>query len=446
MLAGKAIFGALFVAAMVTSSWPAMAMINADLRCRLGAYALSDGRYLAITGFESEAKDLRYVLSTGEYGHLTPSSDNSYALMALAGPSHDYGTVLFSDCATGKVTFAETGKTKISGKQLHLKAVETFFNSGTTLLHGRLVMPVKGKASAIIVEIQGSEDDPGTDVDEWQYLLPQHGIGVFTYDKRGSGQSQGELSADFNVRAADTAAAVQKARELAPRVKNVGVFGGSQGGWIAPLTATKTDLDFVIVGYGLAEGVTAQDRDEVEEKVRDAGFGNDVMPKVREITAATERVVKSEWQSGWKELAEVEHKYSNEPWYKAINGENGYTAILLRTPEAQAREMGPKLDKHVSFNYDPAPVIASIAPRQLWVLGGSDRTAPNTRTIEILHDIQKRKTNLDLAIYRKADHGIVESFSSEGFERHRFPRGYFDLIANWVRTDDLPRADEDLQL
>jgi hypothetical protein len=196
----------------------------------------------------------------------------------------------------------------------------------------------------------------------------------------------------------------------------------------------------------VAEGVTAQDRDEVEEQVRAAGFGDDVIPKVREITDATTRIVKSGWASGYEELTAVERKYSGTPWFKAITTENGYTGIMLRTPADQIRTMGPKLDKHVSFNYDPRPVIESIRPRQLWVLGGADRTAPNAKTIEILRDIQTRRHDLDLAAYKDADHGLTETFEANGIARHRYPAGLAQLIADWIAFGTLPPSQGNLAI
>src|SRR3984957_10548730 len=350
---------AVFAAAVAATPVPenSTALMSPDAACHLGSYALSDGRMLAIVGYEGTPRDLEYVLSSGEFGHLAYLSPDHYRLRAEPG----YGAVSFMDCKGAVMSFAERDKPELDGMRAQLVIRDTMFSSRATQLHGKLVLPANGKPTAILVWIQGSDDDPATNDAEWQFLLPAHGIGVFVYDKRASGLSGGELSADFYVRADDTAAAVNEARKLVPPGTPVGVFGGSQGGWVAPLTATQTSLDFVIVGFGLAEGVTAQDRDEVEEMVRAAGYGDDTISKVREITDATARIVKSEWTDGWQELAAVERKYRHEPWYKAIDGENGYTAILLRTPEATARQMGPKLDKHVSFGYDPRPVVSSIS-------------------------------------------------------------------------------------
>ena len=172
-------------AAMLLPLSPA-ARANTDpqLRCRFGAYALSDGRTLVIDGYEGTARDLQYVLSTGEYGHLAASAPDHYVMRADNG---DYGSESFSDCASGEITFAEDGRHSLSGQRVAAAISYADFVSGGGHLHGKLVMPQNGRADAVVVMIQGSEDDPGTDDVFWQYALPLRGIGVFTYDKRGSG-------------------------------------------------------------------------------------------------------------------------------------------------------------------------------------------------------------------------------------------------------------------
>ena len=432
---------ATLVAVTAALATQAPAALHPSLQCRLGDYQLSDGRVLAVAGYEGSPHDLEYVLSSGEYGHMVWTGNGSYRL----GSDPFYGSAEFTDCATGRVEFAEAGHAKIAGTHLVLPTTETFFDSRGVRLYGKLVLPSSGNADAIVVWIQGSDDDPETDDIFWQYVLPLRGIGVFVYDKRGTGHSRGELSADFYVRAADTAAAVREARRLAPEVRRVGVFGGSQGGWIAPLTATRTKVDFVVVGYSLVEGVVAQDRYEVEDQLREAGYGEDVIRKSREITAASARVVRSHWTHGLSAFAAVQKKYAREPWIGAIK-ESGFTGVMLRAPIAKIRVMGPQLDKHVSFNYDPRPVVARIAPPQLWVLGGADHTTPSARTVAILQTIQRHNRKLDLAIYKSADHGIVETFSTHGIKHHRYPADQTDLIAHWIETRRLPKSTARLEV
>lgn len=68
------------------------------------------------------------------------------------------------------------------------------------------------------------------------------GSAALIYDKRGFGASEGDRLVAFERTARDLAAAVEAMRlrfEFDPT--RIGVFGLSQGGWIAPLAATYTD-------------------------------------------------------------------------------------------------------------------------------------------------------------------------------------------------------------
>jgi pimeloyl-ACP methyl ester carboxylesterase len=84
--------------------------------------------------------------------------------------------------------------------------------------------------------------------------LPPIGVGVATFDRRGEGESEGEPTRDrFEAQARD-ALAVAAALET----RRVGLWGFSQGGWVAPLAATLSDdVSFVItiaaMGLSVAE-------------------------------------------------------------------------------------------------------------------------------------------------------------------------------------------------
>jgi len=70
----RAIAGAIVSTVLVM---PAAANLDPALQCRLGAWRLSDGRSLAVTGIDGSTHDLRYLFSSGEYGPLfsTPGGD-----------------------------------------------------------------------------------------------------------------------------------------------------------------------------------------------------------------------------------------------------------------------------------------------------------------------------------------------------------------------------------
>jgi hypothetical protein len=422
--------------------------LDEALRCHLGAYDLEGGGSIAIVASGDATDSFRFVLDDGQRGILKKSADGSF----VAGNDKPFAWVRFGTCESGTISYLVSGAESIEGRRHLLVISETKFHSGSVELHGKLVLPASGLADQVLVWVQGSGSDAETDKIPWQFILPLRGIGVFVYDKRGTGLSGGRQTANFDLRASDTTAAGEDVRRLLQGHSfKLGVFGGSQGGWIAPLAAHRAPFDFVIVGYGLAEGVTSQDRDTVADSLRRAGYGDDVLAKARQVTEATALIAMSRWRTGWDELARLKKKFANEPWPKHF-GNLGYTGTLWSWPFPATTgpivgpTLGSLLDQGVSFDYDPQPVLKSIDAPHLWILAGADRTAPSANTIAIIKEIQKSRPNLSLVVYKNADHGIIESYSDHGLERRRYPVGYFDLVANWIQSGELPAAREGLDV
>jgi pimeloyl-ACP methyl ester carboxylesterase len=402
--------------------------LDPDLRCRLGTYALPGGRFLSITGSNGAPRDLRYGRSDGGLGRLV-ETDGAYV-----SSGQPRLTLRFDTCESGLVRVEDGSSTQL-GRRTPLVVRETVFRSGDVDLHGKLVLPPGGAArtKAMAVWIGGSNNDPDTDDAGWQFELARRGVGFFVYDKRGTGASGGALTANFHLRAADTVAAVREARRLAPGIEKIGVIGVSQGGWVAPLAATLTPLDFVVPAFALAEGPPAQDRAVVQDQLRRAGFDDGVLRKADEVTAATERVVRSNFTDGFETLEALKLKYAGEPWVAAIQPRS-YTGVLLRVTSAEARASGPALSQGLDFNFEPRPVIEAIKPRQLWLLGGGDRQAPSPSTVLVLRDIQRGRPDLDVIVFPQADHGLIEKFQGPTGETSSYSPGLFDLLASWILT------------
>jgi pimeloyl-ACP methyl ester carboxylesterase len=343
--------------------------------------------------------------------------------------------VRFAPCSEGTVTVAG-GTFAGTWRRQTFDVTDASFESHGLKLAGRLVMPRLEGAIPVAVMVHGSERDSAILFNRMQYLLPASGIGVFVYDKRGTGKSQGSYSQDFHLLSDDAAAALKKAREMAGALASeVGFQGGSQAGWIEPLAARKANADFVVVGYGLAESPLAEDREEVFDDLRTAGYGDDVIAKAREITDATGRVMASDFKDGFDQLDAVRAKYKNEPWYPKIKGE--FTGDILSTPNWLIKLIAPFFDVGTSWGYDPVPALQAYEKPHLWILAGRDSSAPATNTLRILREVQATRTNLDIVMFPTADHGIIEFEEKDG-ERlsTRFSEGYFKLVADWILFKD----------
>lgn len=261
---------------------------------------------------------------------------------------------------------------------------------------------------------------------------------MFVYDKRGTGGSSGAQTSDFLLRAHDTAAAVTEARRLAPGVRRVGVIGGSQGGWVAPLVATLVPLDFVMPVFALADGPIAQDRALVEQQLREAGFDDAALAQARALTAITEHIVRSNLGDGFEALEQFKREHADAPWLAAVQPRS-YTGLFLRYSTDEIRAIGPAAAQGLSFGYDPRPVIESIAPRQLWLLGGSDRQAPNAATQRILREIQQTRSDLSVVVFPAADHGLVEPVETRDGPAMAYAPNLFDIAATWITTNRVPQ-------
>ena len=136
---------------------------------------------------------------------------------------------------------------------------EIFFKNGDENLQlaGMVLIPEGEGPFPAVVIIHGSGTSRRNNV--W-YLtvahhLRQHGIAVLLPDKRGSEKSEGQwLGASFEELATDTISAIEFLKHQKMfEYSTIGLLGMSQGGWVAPIVAARTDnVSFVVSMSGAA--------------------------------------------------------------------------------------------------------------------------------------------------------------------------------------------------
>ena len=158
------------------------------------------------------------------------------------------------------VIFKDKGQPALVGPDLsELEYSEVFFENKYEgfQLAGMLFLPEGDGPFPTAIIIQGSGTSRRNNV--W-YLsvakhLQEHGIAVLLHDKRGSEKSEGEwVGATFEELATDTLSAIEFVNDQQMfQVSKIGLIGMSQGGWIAPVVATKSDdVSFVVSMVGAA--------------------------------------------------------------------------------------------------------------------------------------------------------------------------------------------------
>jgi pimeloyl-ACP methyl ester carboxylesterase len=411
-----------FLAFVICASAPAF---TAD--CRVGHYELNRGGAVDIAP-TSDSK-LRWRRPDGTTGALSEDQNGIWTSTAGWTGRDDGRRVSFSDCAAGLIHFDG-----VDGHRVVLDVREQRFESGGATLAGRLILPPGDTRVPIVILVHGSEQASALDFYALQRMFPSAGIGVFVYDKRGSGASSGSFTHDFNVLAADAAEAVRTARKLAgSRAGRVGFQGSSQGGWVAPLAATLTPVDFIVVSYGLAVSPLDEDNEAVALDMTRHGFGAAETAKALEVARAAQAIVLSGFKDGYEELDAVRASYAKEPWLKFVRG--NVTQIVLSQPREVLREQAPAWFAGILPHYDPMPVLRRLETPQLWVLGAEDIDAPVAETVRRLRALKKEGRPIAAVVYPHAEHGMYEFEVDATGERLslRQPATYFPLMCDFIR-------------
>lgn len=388
----------------------------AQAACQPGTYGAPDGDFVVlVTTPTVPAPALRYLFRDGRRG---ATSD---ATTPLA-------------CGAGDVTV----KGKV-WKPIAFRETPAIFDSVGTKMTGVLIEP-PGAPDAkrpLVVMVHGSErTSPIGGV--YGYAMAAQGVSVFVYDKRGTGGSDGEYTQNFELLADDAVHALEQARGMAAgRHGRAGFFGGSQGGWVAPLAATRTRTDFVAIGFGLVASPIEEDREQMVSEVRAAGLGDDGIALVNRLSRATAGLVLSNFTQGYDALDVVRRDMAGKPWAVKVEGE--YSGAMARMTNDDLKRIGRARFDNVEliWDYDAVAALRKLQAPLLWVLAGEDREAPIETTRAALLDLKAAGKPVDVYLFPQTDHGMWEYTIDAQGERQvtRITDGYLKLLGDWIKGD-----------
>jgi hypothetical protein len=136
---------------------------------------------------------------------------------------------------------AQTSAT-FEGRRIPVDAVPVSIASGSVRLEGSLYRPHgRNGRLPLIALAHGSEQADRYSFGPLPLVLAAHGFAVLAYDKRGSGTSTGDWSEAGVEELADDLVAAIRVVMKRPDVDSsrVAVVGTSEGGWVAPLAASR---------------------------------------------------------------------------------------------------------------------------------------------------------------------------------------------------------------
>lgn len=402
--------------------------------CRTGLYVNAEGEHLALT-----------PLTSGGYRWRT--LDGRTGAIAVTGGASKLGwteeadgnSVELGDCSASELRFGPAGALQAYARVPVEITDVTFEHDGLTF-SGRLLWPAGAETAPLVIHTHGSEQWSAVRSGSFAWMLAAQGIASFVYDKRGTGQSEGEYTQDFYVLAADARAALAQAQSMVgDRASSVGYMGGSQGGWISPLAASESDVDFVVALYGMAVNPLQEDRYEITQNLARAGWGEEEQAKGAALSQAAGVVIASNFTEGFAEFDRLRRAYRDEPWYEDLSGE--FTSEMLPYPEIGLRIVGPMRSQHTSWNYEPVPVLRALDIPQFWMIAADDGEAPPAETIARIRALQAEGRPIDMAVYPGADHGMILTERNGDEERQTgYVRDYYRQIGAWITARDLSLA------
>ncbi|HJY13445.1 MAG TPA: alpha/beta hydrolase, partial [Flavobacterium sp.] len=255
---------------------------------------------------------------------------------------------------------------------------EIKFVSEEISLAGTIFTPNNVQAAVVIVHGSGQEKR----MINFATILANNGIAVLTYDKRGVGESAGVYAgpevgtnnvdfSNLNLLSLDASAAVNTlSKYLSNDQIRIGLIGGSQAGWIIPLTAEKNKkVKFMTIFSGAL--IT------VKEQLRFQFYTNGD-------------------QKFWDTHSEDEAR----------------------------KHVFTDPDKYEFIDTNPNDILAKLSIPGIWIFGGKDIQVPVKLSIEYLDILKSKGKHYEYKLFPNLGHNTAFSDSEEPMK---------DAI-NWIKN------------
>lgn len=259
------------------------------------------------------------------------------------------------------------------------------FASGDIPLHGIVLIPEGPGPFPAIVLVHGAGPRVATDYRDIAEAFAGEGFLTLMYDKRTVGYSGSPVGPrSYALLAQDVVAAVRTLQER-PDVNPtaVGVWGLSEGGWVAPLAAAHyPDIAFVITVAGGGIGPARQTAWSVQNALRSSG-----------VTSGT---------TLW-----------------ALT-ENAYSMLVVMGLFPEGR-------------FDPVPVLTQMQQPILAIWGADDTVMPPGTSMGWMQRTLEASghESYTLRVIPEGDHEVRVASDSGSMT---FAPGYISLMATWMRS------------
>lgn len=311
---------------------------------------------------------------------------------------------------------------RVNAKPPAFKQEEVSFRNGDVTLSGTLLLPLTKEARPAVVFLHGAGGEGRYGGRFLAEYFAEHGIAALIYDKRGVGKSTGDWKrSDFNDLAGDAIAGIhflQQRPEINP--KEIGLYGHSQGGMIAPLIASQSkDVAFVISGAGSAVPVYESEINSLINQIRAKGISGNDLAQATEFIKLWVNVMRT--GQGWEQFDKAVETVRETKWFP-----------MLHVPP---KDHWMWAFHKLIYDYNSAEYWLQVSVPVLVIYGERDLYVPVTQSIRNIDRALSKAKNRDytILVLPLASHAfIIEPEAGQPFAWWHIAPGFPDLLTAWI--------------
>lgn len=335
-------------------------------------------------------------------------------------------------CAATVSTLIILGACRSPADHLGVREEDVRFQNDSVSLAGTLVLPDTAGPAPAVVLVQGSGPETRRHYLRYAREFASAGIAALAYDKRGAGESSaGNPRSPFDMLAGDVLAAVSfLKRHPAIDSTRIGLWGLSEGEWVAPLAANRMERPaFLILASASSLTPTDQVRLEMRNRLDAKGYPDSIIA----LADALHRGIAAFQRdgSGRDSMNAALERVAEERWFEDAD------ALDARLPEYERVLQLPWFPAwRTNMDFDALLVLRRVKAPLLVLLGGMDPNNDHRLAAARYRELTRADSSriVDVLVFPKAEHAMVEWWLPLRLPPPRYPDGYFNAQVNWMRN------------
>jgi pimeloyl-ACP methyl ester carboxylesterase len=397
----------------------------------VGNYQVAPGHFISVTPSYPPKWLLATDLQSGQGAVLFPRSEADFICGSGLKLYPVQAGIHFTTNQLGQATALEwkpkNGPALVGARIKALAEENVSFTNGDVTLSGTIVLPpTKGPYPAVVI-VLGSSGWVRNEAESIAQFFVLNGVAALIYDKRGCGNSTGDYNNcsydDFAGDALAGAELLKNRPDINPH--QIGLWGGSEGGWIVSLAASRSaDVAFIINMSG--PGISPEETSayQVEHWMKAEGYSKADAAEARSLYLLNSRYFRT--GSDGSEVEAARKADQNKPWYNELS--RNYFSFTKKTK--------------LVAGYDPVVALHQVHCPVLAMFGEADPLVPARQSAAIWKTALRQAGNHDVVIkiFPHAGHTMADPRTGAPVP------GFVALQRNWLLKHVTVRRSSDISL